>query len=61
MYRQVRKMVGAAVSMGLGRITEDDLQHVLKEGDGSIIPLLAPAHGLYLGSVNYEQEGMRKE
>ena len=56
LYRQVRKMVGAAVAMGLGRINETDIQRVLHDGDGSIIPLLAPAHGLYLGSVNYERE-----
>ena len=56
LYRQVRKMVAAAVSVGLGTIRVSDVKRALDNCDPSIIPIVAPAHGLYLTHVSYNDK-----
>lgn len=49
----VRLMVGALVSAGRGRISEGDIEEMLKTGARNHLVRKAPPHGLYLKAVNY--------
>jgi tRNA pseudouridine38-40 synthase len=49
----VRNMVGALVAVGRGKLTPDDITRILKSKNRTLAPATAPAHGLFLVSVDY--------
>ncbi|MDZ5762016.1 tRNA pseudouridine synthase A [Candidatus Cyrtobacter comes] len=53
LHKQVRMMVGAICNAGLGRIRLADIENALTLRTPLPSPLTAPAHGLYLKSVEY--------
>ncbi|NXP65662.1 PUSL1 protein, partial [Chloropsis cyanopogon] len=55
LYRQVRRMVGALVAVGQGRLAPQDIQELLELRDARAFPAhaTAPASGLFLQSVQY--------
>jgi tRNA pseudouridine38-40 synthase len=46
-------MVGSLVEVGVGRSTAGDLKAALEAADRSRCGPVAPAHGLYLATVDY--------
>ncbi len=54
LYRMVRRMVSALVSVGQGRATRDDLVTALRRPTRRWQGRLAPAHGLCLEAVLFE-------
>ncbi|XP_051768443.1 tRNA pseudouridine synthase-like 1 isoform X2 [Ctenopharyngodon idella] len=57
LYRQVRRMTGALVAVGQGRLSVSQIQELLKARDSLAFPnnLTAPAHGLFLTNVQYRE------
>lgn len=57
LYKQVRRMAGALVAVGSGRLSPRSLKEVLDARDSMAFPqgLAAPAHGLFLTNVEYEE------
>lgn len=55
LYRMVRIIAGALVSLGSGRMEPVDLESCLQSGEGPCADPL-PAHGLYLWKVEYPPE-----
>ena len=54
LHRQVRSMTGSLAEVGVGRWTADDLRGALKARDRKACGPVAPALGLYLTYVGYE-------
>jgi tRNA U38,U39,U40 pseudouridine synthase TruA len=55
LYHQVRNIVGLLHEVGRGRISANQTIALLNARDRSLAPLMAPAHGLYLVNVAYDQ------
>ncbi|XP_023796301.1 tRNA pseudouridine synthase-like 1 isoform X2 [Cyanistes caeruleus] len=57
LYRQVRRMVGALVAVGQGKLAPHHIQELLEAKDTRAFPsyAMAPASGLFLKSVEYSQ------
>jgi tRNA pseudouridine38-40 synthase len=53
LYRMARSLVGTLVEVGSGRCS-GDLTGVLAAADHSVAGPIAPAHGLYLAGVRYD-------
>jgi tRNA pseudouridine38-40 synthase len=53
LYKMVRNMVGAALAVGCGKLTVDDIVSLLEAKDRTLAPQSAPAHGLCLEEVHY--------
>ncbi|NXP44751.1 PUSL1 protein, partial [Heliornis fulica] len=55
LYRQVRRMVGALVAVGQGRLTPRHIKELLEIKDSRAFPpnAMAPPSGLFLQSVEY--------
>ncbi|NWX22418.1 PUSL1 protein, partial [Aegotheles bennettii] len=55
LYRQVRRMVGALVAVGQGKLTPHHIKELLERKDSRAFPsyAMAPASGLFLKSVEY--------
>ncbi|NXK70436.1 PUSL1 protein, partial [Sylvietta virens] len=55
LYRQVRRMVGALVAVGQGKLSPQHIQELLELKDARAFPpyAMAPASGLFLKSVEY--------
>ncbi|XP_034536182.1 tRNA pseudouridine synthase-like 1 isoform X2 [Notolabrus celidotus] len=62
LYKQVRRMTGALVAVGQGRLSVPQLKEILAARDSLAYPqgLAAPAHGLFLTRVEYREEGQLK-
>ncbi|XP_056364274.1 tRNA pseudouridine synthase-like 1 isoform X1 [Oenanthe melanoleuca] len=60
LYRQVRRMVGALVAVGQGRLSPGDIQELLQRKDPRALPphAMAPARGLFLAAVEYRQQDL---
>ncbi|MBO9707020.1 MAG: tRNA pseudouridine(38-40) synthase TruA [Caulobacter sp.] len=56
LHRQVRSMTGTLVEVGAGRWTADDVRAALEARDRKACGPVAPADGLYLTGVGYEDE-----
>lgn len=56
LYRMVRTVVGALVAVGQGRWTQDDFAEAFEAQARGKIPFLAPAHGLTLVQVRYDDD-----
>ncbi|MCB0832702.1 MAG: tRNA pseudouridine(38-40) synthase TruA [Bacteroidetes bacterium] len=52
-HSMVRALVGTFVRLGNGKLSLEDLQHILEERDRRTAGFAAPAHGLYLEEVIY--------
>lgn len=61
LYRQVRRMTGALVAVGRGRLSLLDLKTLLQARDSTAFPngLCAPGHGLFLTRVDYRESDLR--
>lgn len=55
LYNMVRSIVGTLVKVGRGQWTSADVRRVLESQDRAQAGETAPAHGLYLVSVDYEE------
>ncbi|XP_060898047.1 tRNA pseudouridine synthase-like 1 [Labrus mixtus] len=55
LYKQVRRMTGALVAVGQGRLSVHNLKEILEARDSLAYPqgLVAPARGLFLTRVDY--------
>ncbi|XP_043107942.1 tRNA pseudouridine synthase-like 1 isoform X1 [Puntigrus tetrazona] len=55
LYKQVRRMTGALVAVGHGRLSVSQMQELLEARDSRAFPttMTAPAHGLFLTRVQY--------
>ncbi len=49
----VRNIVGTLVDVGLGKITPEVFEDILKSKDRKQAGITAPAHGLFLREVKY--------
>lgn len=56
-YRQVRRMVGALVAVGQGKLTPLHIKKLLEIKDARAFPpnAMAPPSGLFLKSVEYDE------
>ena len=59
LHRQVRSMVGSLVEVGKGRWTAADLAAALAAADRAACGPVAPATGLYLTGVDYEENDVK--
>ncbi|XP_068455127.1 tRNA pseudouridine synthase-like 1 [Clinocottus analis] len=61
LYKQVRRMAGALVAVGRGRLSLSELQELLEARDSLAYPqgLAAPAHGLFLTRVDYRDSDLQ--
>jgi len=55
LHRQVRSMVGSLVEVGRGRWSAEDLRHALAARDRAACGPVAPAEGLCLAAVGYDE------
>lgn len=55
LYKMVRRIVGALVRVGQGRVTSEDLRHALQSGSVPVeaLTFCAPAEGLVLDKIFY--------
>ena len=51
---QVRRMAGALVDVGKGRLSQEDLKLMIEGGETEAVARSMPAHGLSLVSVEYD-------
>lgn len=60
---QVRRMTGALVAVGRGRLSMPQLKEILEARDSLAYPqcLAAPARGLFLTRVDYRDAGEQVE
>jgi tRNA pseudouridine38-40 synthase len=60
LYHMVRNIVGAVTAVGMGRLPPAEMKNILEARDRSVAPPMAPAQGLFLERVLYEED-LRKE
>jgi tRNA pseudouridine38-40 synthase len=53
LYHMVRRLVGAALEVGKGRVSVGAFRELLETGAHSFVPPTAPARGLVFWSVDY--------
>ncbi|XP_019736804.1 tRNA pseudouridine synthase-like 1 isoform X1 [Hippocampus comes] len=60
LYKQVRRMTGALVAVGQGRISLTKLKDILESRDSLAYPhnVVAPARGLFLTRVDYRESDL---
>lgn len=56
LYHMVRNMVGILLFIGRGKLKEDAINESYEHLTRKLLPPTAPAHGLYLKSVDYDEE-----
>lgn len=63
LWRMVRRIVGALVAVGTGKLTVDDVRAALhsRQPNETIAQLTAPASGLFLERVEYPREPVVRE
>ncbi len=54
LYNMVRIMVGTLLEVGYGKLSPSDITHIIDGRDRSAAGATAPAHGLYLDLVSYQ-------
>ncbi len=57
LHHMVRNLVGTFLMIGKGNLAVDDFRRILEARDRSAAAATAPAGGLFLVSVEYEEEG----
>lgn len=55
LYNMVRNIVGTLVEVGRGRLPAADVPHILAQQDRTSAGPTAPAHGLFLLAVRYDE------
>lgn len=53
LYKMVRNLVGTLVYVGCGKIGVDQLPAIISSADRTLAGMTAPAHGLFLHKVHY--------
>lgn len=61
LWKMVRRMVGVLVEVGRGKLAEKDIKYFLEHESPTPAKYTAPPSGLFLESVTYENEKMKKE
>lgn len=61
LYKMVRILVGVLLDIGQGRCSLDDVTKMLEQKNGQCIRKTAPAHGLYLWAVIYDQKYINEQ
>ena len=61
LWKMVRRMVGVLVEVGRGKLAEKDIKYFLEHESPTPAKFTAPPSGLFLESVTYENEKMKKE
>ncbi len=56
LWHLVRRLVGTMAAIGSGRLTIDEARVMLKTGQASSIPWMAPAQGLFFEQAFYDRE-----
>ena len=56
LYKQVRSIVGSLKCVGEGKWSAMDMKKALEACDRSRVGFVAPANGLYLSNVNFEEK-----
>jgi tRNA pseudouridine38-40 synthase len=56
LYNMVRIIVGTLLDVGQGRKRPEDIKTIIQREDRAFASKTAPAHGLYLHQVSYEEE-----
>ena len=56
LYNMVRIIAGTLVEVGIGKISADDIPHIIESRDRRIAGRTAPPHGLYLMEVYYPEQ-----
>ncbi|XP_029947757.1 tRNA pseudouridine synthase-like 1 isoform X2 [Salarias fasciatus] len=61
LYKQVRRLTGALVAVGQGKLSIPRLKHLLEVRDSLAYPqgMAAPAQGLFLTKVDYEETDLQ--
>ncbi|KAL7408020.1 hypothetical protein ABVT39_016932 [Epinephelus coioides] len=61
LYKQVRRMTGAVVAVGQGKLSVPQLKELLEARDTLAYPknMAAPAHGLFLTRVEYKETDLQ--
>lgn len=55
LYKMVRIIVATLLDVGTHKISERDIPLIIKSKDRNMAKKTAPAHGLYLAEVNYDE------
>ncbi len=58
LYKMVRSLMGTLIQAAETKISPEQVKHILKSKNRSKAHVTAPAHGLYLMKVFYDQENM---
>ncbi len=53
LHGMVRAIVGSLIALGKGTISTKELESIVLSGDRTLVPLTAPAKGLFLEQVKY--------
>jgi tRNA pseudouridine38-40 synthase len=61
LHHMVRRLVGNQVAVGLGRLSPEDYEGLLRSQDLAQNKWIAPPHGLTLTKVRYPPAGMSRE
>lgn len=61
LYNMVRIMVGTLLEIAQGRLAEDSISEIIEKKDRSFAGATAPACGLYLNKVNYDETDLLTE
>ena len=56
LYKMIRCLAGALEAVGSGKIQPDDIKTILEAKQRTLAPETAPAHGLFLMKVFYDEE-----
>jgi len=60
LYNMVRAIVGTLLDVGRGRWTPDDMRRIMQSRERSQAGQTAPPHGLYLVSVDYDEDRVQR-
>lgn len=55
LHNMVRIIVGMLLEVGWGNLTKEDLVYILEQKDRKLAPKIAPANGLYLYKIHYQE------
>ena len=61
LYNMVRVIIAYLLEVGKGKRQGEDIPHILKMKDRTLVPHTAPAEGLYLEKVYLSPEQLKKD
>ena len=56
LHNMIRIIVAMLLEVGWGNLSKDDLEYILKQKNRKLAPKLAPANGLYLYKIYYNEK-----